>query len=269
MRKRFLIPLLISLAIAVGYLVKEVVATSNPHTWTDGLVGYWSFDGQYTTSTAGTRDVSNTGNWGAFNGGVKPVAGISGQALSFDGVDDYVSSGDFGDPWSSFTVEYWLKKTTWNESGSWTVEVPIAKWNTAGGNPGWYVYLYYAMGASNIWKTSVSIYNGSGYDNNFSTGNHTKDLLVNWMHFVVTRDFDSKTVRIYHNGLEVKNNVGATATAMSNVQALTLGSRTGGGYFNGLIDEVRIYNKALSITEIQKHYAEGLERHQDLAINQK
>ena len=180
--------------------------------------------------------------------------GTGKYALSFDGVDDYVSSGDFGDPWSSFTVEYWLKKTTWNESGSWTVEVPIAKWNTAGGNPGWYVFLYYAMGGSNIWKTSVSIYNGSGYDNNFSTGNHTKDLLVNWMHFVVTRDFDSKTVRIYHNGLEVKNNVGATATAMSNVQALTLGSRTGGGYFNGLIDEVRVYNRALGADEVMRHY---------------
>ena len=33
-------------------------ATSNSHSWDDGLVGYWSFDGQYTTSTDGTADVS-------------------------------------------------------------------------------------------------------------------------------------------------------------------------------------------------------------------
>jgi len=38
------------------------------------------------------------------------------------------------------------------------------------------------------------------------------------------------------------------------------------GAHNGLIDEVRIYNQALSAAEIQKHYAEGLEKHKNLAI---
>ncbi|MFH0959056.1 MAG: hypothetical protein V1897_10175, partial [Pseudomonadota bacterium] len=72
---------LIAIAIA-GYFIYGAFATSNPHTWTNGLVGYWSFDGQYTTSTAGTRDTSGQNNWGTFNGGVKPVPGIVGQGLS-------------------------------------------------------------------------------------------------------------------------------------------------------------------------------------------
>ncbi|MDD2801664.1 MAG: hypothetical protein PHE96_09425, partial [Methylococcales bacterium] len=79
----------IALAIA-GYFIYSAFATSNPHSWTNGLVGYWSFDGQYTTSTDGTKDVSGNGNWGTFNGGVKVAGGVSGQAVFLDGGDDYV-----------------------------------------------------------------------------------------------------------------------------------------------------------------------------------
>ena len=42
-----------------------------------------------------------------------------------------------------------------------------------------------------------------------------------------------------------------------------------GENFVGLIDDVEIYETMLTLGEIQKHYAEGLERHQNLAINQK
>ena len=39
-----------------------------------------------------------------------------------------------------------------------------------------------------------------------------------------------------------------------------------GNYFNGAIDEVRVYDTALTLGQIQQNYAEGLERHRDLAM---
>ena len=78
------------LAVAIGaYLWAN---STKADTWTDGLVGYWSFDGQYIEEATST-DQSGEGNDGTIVGAT-PQAGIIGQALSFDGVDDYVNMGN-------------------------------------------------------------------------------------------------------------------------------------------------------------------------------
>ena len=65
----------------------------------DGLVGYWSFDGSdmnWGNSSVEATDVSGQGRNGDVTnfGQSSVVAGIAGQALRFDGVDDYVELGD-------------------------------------------------------------------------------------------------------------------------------------------------------------------------------
>ena len=69
---------------------------------TEGLVGYWTFDGQDTIwsseTTGATTDVSGNGNHGTLQNmsrSSSPASGISGQALKFDGVNDYVNMGVF------------------------------------------------------------------------------------------------------------------------------------------------------------------------------
>ena len=54
--------------------------------------------------------------------------------------------------------------------------------------------------------------------------------------------------------------------AASGIDFLIGRSAPGGNPFNGIIDEVRIYSEALTAGEIQKHYAEGLERYKDLVL---
>ena len=70
-----------------------------------------------------------------------------------------------------------------------------------------------------------------------------------WSHLAIT--YDGSTVRLYLNGAMV-DSVAHTGLITSSTNALTLGSDPFyGQYFNGLIDEVRIYNKALTAAQIQ------------------
>ncbi|MFH1423487.1 MAG: LamG-like jellyroll fold domain-containing protein [Candidatus Nealsonbacteria bacterium] len=181
------------------------ISTSNPHTWTDGLVGYWSFDGKYTTSTNGTRDVSNNGNWGTFNGGITPIAGISGQALYFDGADDYMNVGDVG---NVRTIEFWINDAN-------TADGVLELINNAS---------YVSISGSAITATgftSPAIYiNGSSASASLASG---------WNHVVVTDTAD----------------VAAASFLIGEADT---------DYISGLIDEVRIYNRALSADEVKQHY---------------
>jgi len=240
MSKKLFIPLLIILAIATGYLVKTVLATSNPHTWTNGLVGYWSFDGQYTTSTDGTKDVSGNGNYGQFKNGVKPIAGIVGQALSFDGVNDYVDCGT---------------GASLNITGDITMEAWV-KFNTL-------------SGIQNIAGNSRSdnygsrlIWNGSSFDySTYQAGDSQLTRAVytpvigTWYHIVVTRSGTS--AEIYLNGIDITSTLASHIDPASSLVSFKIGVYSYSPttqFFNGLIDEVRIYSRALSADEVKQHY---------------
>jgi hypothetical protein len=90
---------------------------------TDGLVGWWPFNGN-------ANDESGNGNDGAFNGAVLTFdrANAANQSAEFDGVDDYISlSSPFfgGQVTSQFTISGWVKKSAegagiiWGKSGFW------------------------------------------------------------------------------------------------------------------------------------------------------
>jgi hypothetical protein len=75
---------------------------------TSGLAGYWKFDeGSGTVAS----DSSNNGNTGTLVNGPQWVDGIRGNALTFDGVDDYVDVLDSNnlDVSQSITIEAWVK----------------------------------------------------------------------------------------------------------------------------------------------------------------
>jgi hypothetical protein len=108
MTKKIIIINVLIILVGVG---GGVYTASNQHSWTDGLVDYWSFDDPMTTFTDEIRDVSENNNWGTFSGGIKPVGGIFGQALSFDMVDDYVDCWDdeSSQITDNLTTEAWVK----------------------------------------------------------------------------------------------------------------------------------------------------------------
>ena len=77
-----------------------------------------------------------------------------------------------------------------------------------------------------------------------------------WTHIVVTRSGSS--YKVYYNGIEQSTASGSPGDPAPTTQALRIGADIAGvganGYFNGTIDEIRIYSRALSSTEISEHY---------------
>ena len=88
------------------------------------------------------------------------------------------------------------------------------------------------------------------------------DWKVNeWTHIVVTDD--TTTAKMYINGKLVDTGSGQTTTISTN---LRFGTRLSNeGYFQGLMDDVRVYGEALSSAQIRKLYVEGAKK-KDLAV---
>jgi len=223
---------------------------NNPVTdrWTNGLVGYWSFNGQdmdWASTTAEALDRSgnnNNGNVVNFNK-ESVVPGKVGQALKFDGVDDYVDAGN--SPSLQFdtalTVEAWIKQATTPTNVSSIVTKGIQTWEFFVNSNG-KIRLRMQTGASawDLYGTSI-----------LTPGQ--------WFHVVGVYDSVAEKAKVYVNG--VKENE-ATRTGLINYSTanpVRIGIRSPGTTlpFNGLIDEVRIYNRALSAEEIWEHYRVG------------
>lgn len=162
------------------------------------------------------------------------------NALNFDGTDDRVVcpiSGVLNDlAANSFTFEAWV-----NPSASTTQRVFFSQSSSSN-------YSSILLSASN----QVYFYaneNGTTY----SAGTSTGLSLNQWSHIAATWNTSSNTIDIYINGvLQTTANGGSTSTGTNG--SFELGSRTGGGqYFNGSMDEVRIWSGVRSACDISQN----------------
>ena len=80
-------------------------------------------------------------------------------------------------------------------------------------------------------------------------------------HIVMTSQPGANNFKLFLDGIELKNSTGYSAQASAN--NLNIGRRGSGSsfYFNGSIDEVRIYNRSLSADEIKMHYQSEFQRY--------
>jgi len=181
------------------------------------------------------------------------VVGKSGSGLSFDG-NDYV---DLGTPsslniTSAVTISAWVKPQP-VQASNWA---GIAGKERVGNDPEWILMKDYTSNKWVMWlKTTTSNY--MAYDDVLLTSYSGNA----WVHFVGT--YDGETVILYKNGLEVGRNAAASGL-MNSYQNTSFMIGRGGGYsFNGSIDEVGVYSKALSAAEILDHYNAGKAKHTD------
>jgi fibronectin type 3 domain-containing protein len=206
-----------------------------------GLVAAYAFDeGSGTT----VSDASGHGITGTINGATWATAGKYGKALSFNGSTSYV---DLGNP------------TSLQLTGSMT----LSAWINAAANPADDGQIVAKSNDSTGWQFKTSPDTGThtfGVAVSNASGAHIQRYsaltrsLNTWYHVAAVYDATAQTLNIYVNG--ALNNGSLLGGAVPNVQAnaavnVNIGRRTGGYYFNGLIDEVRIYNRALSLAEIQ------------------
>ena len=93
-----------------------------------------------------------------------------------------------------------------------------------------------------------------------------------WYHFGIVVDRANNTINMYLNGVSDQGALGnvnfLSSTDISNPASFQIGKLTGQDFpfIGAIIDEVRVYNQALTIGQIQKLYANGLEKYQNIAI---
>ena len=223
------------------------------------LVGYWSFDYLSTGSianaaTTGLGDESgNSNNCTAYNTngtGLAWTTGKKGGAIYFDGVDDYLNCGagssiDFST--GDFSVAFWFKPSA-TTSGAHIIDK-----GTGGLIDGYGVII----GDTNTTLVGAVSFmtdgDGSGGGKQYVTGT-TILYADNWYYVTAARSSGIKY--LYVNG--VIENTSSDSRELSDIsrplymaQAQVDNLR----WFNGIIDEVRIYNRALTENEIKLLYA--------------
>jgi len=186
-------------------------------------------------------DMSGRGNHGiVYGAGTPPPATPQALGYLFDGVDDYVDAGNgasLRDTLLGITVEAWIYPTnyTGHTSNQWVI---VSKFTYP--TLGWWFHLR------------------NGGDVNFNTLDGAVHYTVTsvtiplnqWSHVVGWSN--GITNKIYINGIERASAASGTLTA-SNAN-LRIAATTTDYIFQGTIDEVRIFNRALSATEIKRLY---------------
>lgn len=217
------------------------------------LVGCWKFD-EGTGITA--YDNSGNGNTGTLVNGPQWVDGDAGKALSFDGIDDYIQVPDSNslDVTDALTIAMWFKPAT-----TITPE-----------NPWFYSLLMKWHGIGDQWRTGYGVQikeegkivllrgHGSGECSGISGAEHTWNA-TEWYHIAITYDtfLPSGNGKIYVNGvLEAQDN--ETRPIAANTLSLCINNdpfelwHPQVKFFPGVIDDVRICNRALSEEEVKE-----------------
>jgi hypothetical protein len=228
---------------------------SNPQVLTNGgLVGHWTFDGKYLNwATNQALDSSGQGNNGTLVNMVQktsPVSGKIGQALQFNGTNQYVTTGTTGLPTGSNarSVFAWIYV-----SGSTGNEQDVFSYGNAGTNGQASNFGVQAAGL----KLFFSSWGASGF-----TFNSNLAVTTGAWHFVGYTFTGSGTVTLYLDGAFSQSSVSGFNTVIpAPSDASVIGSgpngQEGARYFNGRIDDVRVYNRALSASEVQTLYDLG------------
>ncbi len=217
------------------------------------MVAHWKFDetsANIAYDTAGTND-------GTVNGAIWDN-GIVDGALRFDGVDDWVYIDDSNDLdlLTDLTVSLWINPDDLGDGGilgkydNWG-EYNYAIWYERGS-------LYFQVGNS-----GPSKYDSNQFETRLSYSNI--DIANKWYH--ITGTYNSSQLKLYVNGILVDSTAetrplgdGYNPLCIGNVKWDGLNSdmfNETEAFFDGLIDDVRIYNYALDSTEVSALYGEA------------
>jgi len=213
------------------------------------LVAWWNFDNEPVANQF--RDISGGGNTGTCTGLACPtpvdgVPGTRGTALSFDGVDDFVSVPHSAslNITGAITIGVWVKRTGTPSAFAGIV----AKENTDLGVGYGIIYAgtanpAYRSRIGGLWRSLI----------------FAEFPLNTWRYVVAT--YDGSFMRVYLDGIFSVSQA-ASGSIATNTFPLSIGRQErAGSFFAGLIDDVRIYSRALTASEIQTLYAQTRDKY--------
>jgi len=241
---------ILSFEVAMGWLTKESyfddVKVFEVSGTLSGLVGYWKFD---EGSGATAADSSGTGNTGTLYNGPTWVDGMHGKALSFDGATNFVQVEDSAslDMTTQISIEAWVYPRALVDSSGYDSHI-ISKCDLSDGTH------RYNIGTH---RSGKWFYNAcTGVEGTGLRLSNAVASLNKWTYLAMT--YDGSAISLYIDGL-LDSSYAQSGPILTTTAPLGIGSKQTGAYggpvkaafFNGIIDEVRIYNKALSQQEIQ------------------
>jgi len=244
MKKLYIIFLVIVGVVVAGFVVN---AYAPQYGINDGLVGYWTFDGRNTPWTSDTvgmaLDSSGNINTGTLTNMSKSISYIRGkihQALDFDGTNDHIVIADSSSLTVAltFTISYWVKFDVLSTTN----------------------VIYNSGEQINNWITQISTANKSTFSELGVADYASNTTLSNnvWYHITVVKNGDgASNLTFYLNGVnDGTASVGSVSTPSG---SKNIGSITAGAFqTNGKIDDMRVYNRALSAQEVKMLYRQGL-----------
>ena len=195
------------------------------------LVVRWKLD---ETSGTTVADASGSGNTGTITGGATWVTGKVGGALSFDGVNGSVTCGSVGPGLggggnTKHTVAAWVKVNALPANRAWIMVLG----NAGPGSHHWTI--------DRTGKTQFGAWGGNAVQPVLPVGQ--------WRHVAIT--FDGTNLKSYVNGALVQS--AAAKFNMFNLKGLPLTlakAQIGENAFNGVLDDVRVYNRELTAVEV-------------------
>jgi len=203
-----------------------------------------------------TADNTPNDSLGTYNGtllnGATYGTGIINNGFSFDGVNDTVDMGnnlDF-DGSTPFSISFWL-----NANNVTSFNVPLGKaFNIAPFNGYWFLI----TSSGNITFYLSNDLNAPDY---LAIENSATLSTSTWYHVVATYDGskDSSGLKVYvDNALNTQTVISNTLTgSISNTRPFRLGARDTGVYFGGGVDEVSVFNRELTASEVTELYNSG------------
>ena len=225
-----------AVAIAAVIVVAELVSAPASMSATTGLVAAYGFDeGSGTTVT----DASGNGNNGTITNATWAATGKYGKALQFNGTNALVTIPDAASLHLStgMTLEAWVNPSTVNSA--WRDVIYKGNDN-----------FYLEATSTNASHPDAGMIAGGSYADAFGTAALTAST---WSY--LTETYDGSTLRLYVNGTQVASTA-HTGTIATSTNPLQIGGDSlYGQYFAGLIDEVRVYNVALTAAQIQTDQA--------------
>ncbi|MDP6583286.1 MAG: LamG domain-containing protein, partial [Anaerolineales bacterium] len=185
------------------------------------------------------------------------------KALQFDGTDDYVYVPDIAlnesKPDRSTTIEFSPDATImfWVKRGASSDDMIIGRYNEDESDMIWHVSLS---------DSTLSAYfddDATAYDEAYLTTSSVSGVADTWHHVAITKD--NAACNLFWDGAVVQTSYGCPNTIdTSRAEGLSIGRKsnsTGSFYFNGTLDELKIFNEKLTDAEIDVHYRSSLNKY--------
>jgi hypothetical protein len=186
-----------------------------------------------------TADATGKGHTGTISGATRTTTGKSGGGLSFDGVNDSVSVADANDLdlTTGMTLEAWVNPTS---NSGWRTAVIKER-------AGDLAYALYSGGSTTPLAT-ITNSNLGGYG---EAGNvaGSAPAVNTWTHLAAT--YDGATLKLFKIGTQIESVARAGAINVRTGALKIGGNAIWGEWFAGQLDDVRVYNSALTAAQIQ------------------